>query len=175
MVTLEPLISPDQIRQKVADIAKAIDQQCAGEELTIVMVMKGAFCLTSDLIRELKSVSVIEYLKASSYGKLGVQRGELILTGIEELHLAGKNVLLIDDIYDSGETLSQIISKLKTQNPKTLKSLVLLSKKGKRQIKYTPDYVLFDIEDQFVVGYGLDYKEHYRGLPGIYILKEESK
>ena len=139
------------------------------------MVMKGAFCLTSDLIRELKTLNVIEYLKASSYGKLGTQRGELTLTGLEGLDLSDKNVLLIDDIYDTGETLSQIISKLKTQNPKTLRSLVLLSKKGKRKISYTPDYVLFDIEDEFVVGYGLDYKEHYRGLPGVYILKEESK
>jgi hypoxanthine phosphoribosyltransferase len=173
MDNLELLISQDEIKNKIADAARVLDAQYEGEELTIVMVMKGALCITADLIRALKTPCIIESVTASSYGKRGTKRGELQISGLEEIDLSSKNVLLVDDIFDSGQTLSQIFAKLKQKNPKSLKSLVLLAKKVKRDTTYLPDYALFDIENLFVIGYGLDYKEHYRGLPGIYFFTGE--
>ena len=175
MDKLELLISQDEIQEKVIEAAQAIDAEYAGQELTIIMVMKGAICITADLIRELKTPCDIEYVKASSYGHRGTKRGELKITGIEDLDLTTRNVLVVDDIFDSGETLTGIIAALQKKNPKSLKTLVLLYKKVHREIDYIPDYVLFDIDNYFVIGYGLDYKEYYRGLPGIYYFKEIPK
>ncbi len=173
MENIEPLISPSEIKQKVVEFARIIDDAYQGEALTIVMVLKGALCVTADLIRELKTPCIIECVTASSYGQQGTHRGELKVQGLDDLDLVGKNVLLVDDIYDSGETISKICAALKVKKPKTLKSLVLLAKNVKRDAVYKPDYVLFNIENQFVIGYGLDYKEFYRGLPGVYILTNE--
>ena len=170
---LELLISQDQIAQKIAEAARQIDVDYLGQELVIVMVMKGALCLTADLIRTLKTLVTIEPVRASSYGQRGMSAGKLTIEGLSELDLSSKHVLLVDDIYDSGQTLSHLVSKIREKNPKTLKTLVLLSKNVKRNSTYAPDYVLFHIENLFVIGYGLDYKEHYRGLPDIYVLTEE--
>lgn len=169
---LHPLIGQEEIRQKVAQIGKQIDQDYAGEELTMIMVMKGSICLVADLIRQIHIPCAIEFVKASSYGHRGTQKGELSLTGLEEVDVQNKHILVVDDIFDSGVTLSQIISFLKHKNPKSLKSLVLLNKKLEREVDYRPDYVLFEIDNHFVVGYGLDYKEHYRGLDGVYRLSQ---
>jgi hypoxanthine phosphoribosyltransferase len=171
MDNTELLISQDKIKQKIAEVARILDEEYQGEELTIVLVMKGALCVAADLIRELKTPCVIEYISARSYGQRGTQRGELEILGMEDLDLSAKNVLLVDDIFDSGQTISKIFAGFKRKKPKSLKSLVLLAKNGKRDVAYVPDYILFDIENEFVVGYGLDYKELYRGLPGIYIFK----
>jgi hypoxanthine phosphoribosyltransferase len=167
----ELLISQDQIKSKIADVASILDAQYQGEELTIIMLMKGALCIAADLIRELKTPCTIECVRASSYGQRGIQRGELKIAGLEDLDLSSKNVLLVDDIFDSGKTVSKVMAKLEEKNPKSLKSLVLLVKNVERDMTYVPDYVLFNIENLFVVGYGLDYKEYYRGLPGIYVYK----
>jgi hypoxanthine phosphoribosyltransferase len=109
-------------------------------------------------------------MRASSYGHRGTLSGDVKITGLEDLPLSGKNVLLVDDVYDSGKTMFQIIDRLRQKNPKTLKSLVLVSKNVPRDIDYAPDYVLFDVENLFLIGYGLDYKERYRGLPDVYAL-----
>lgn len=171
MNNFQLLISQDEIKEKIDDVAQIIDAEYEGEELTIIMVMKGALCVTADLIRSIKCPCTVEYVQASSYGKRGSQRGELTIAGLDDLDLSAKNVLLVDDIFDSGETLTRIMAKLRDKNPKTLKSLVLLNKNVKRNVSYLPDYTLFEIENQFVIGYGLDYKEHYRGLPGVFLFK----
>ncbi len=175
MDSLQLLISQEQIKEKITEAARAIDAQYAGEELTIVMVMKGAVCVAADLMRELKTPCTIEYCSASSYGQHGAKRGELKISGLDQLDLTSKNVLLVDDIFDTGHTLKQILSRLQQKNPKSLKSLVLLSKNVSRDIDFVPDYVLFEIENLFVIGFGLDYKEYYRGLPGIYVFTTEPK
>jgi len=167
---LQVLIKPEEIAQKIVAVGKKLDAEYAGKELTLIMVMKGAICLVADLIRQLSIPCSIEFIQGSSYGQKGTKPGALTLFGIEELKLAGKDVLLVDDIYDSGKTLTEIVRRLKEKHPATLKSLVLLNKKVPRETPYLPDYILFDIEDRFVVGYGLDYKEHYRNLPGVYAL-----
>lgn len=171
MEQVELLISHEEIKSKVADVADAIDAQYQGEELVIVMVMKGALCIAADLIRELKTPCTIECIRASSYGQHGTMRGELTVFGLEDLDLSSKNVLVVDDIFDTGKTLLHVVTKIREKNPKSLRSLVLLKKNVKRDVAYHPDYILFNIENLFVVGYGLDHKEYYRGLPGVYIFK----
>lgn len=165
---LELLISPEEISHKIADIAKIIDNDYRNEEITLVMIMKGAVCTTADLMRHIKTPATLEYLKASSYGHNGNKQGDLKLVGIENLNLKGKNVLVIDDIFDTGNTMTAIVNELKKKEPKTLRSLVAFEKKIERKTTYRPNYILFQIDNHFIVGYGLDYKEKYRGLPGIY-------
>ena len=167
---MQKLISKEEIQQAVAKIAKRIDADYKAEGVVLVAVLKGACCLASDLLRAISIPCEIEFIQAKSYGPLGSSRGDLTLLGLDQLQIQGKQVLVVDDIFDSGETLSQIIENLQKKAAKNVRSLVLLRKKISRTVAYEPDYALFDINDDFVVGYGLDYKELYRGLNGIYKL-----
>jgi len=165
---IELLIGPDEIEQEISAVASQINEDYRGEELTILMVMKGAICVSADLIRHLRIPFTIEYMRASSYGQRGTSHGELRISGIDDLDLASKNVLVVDDIFDTGNTMTKVVAELEKKHPKSLKTLVLLVKKVPRETTYLPDYCVFEIENRFVIGYGLDYKEFYRGLPGIY-------
>ncbi len=167
----ELMISPEEISKKMAEVASKIDQDYRGEELTIVMVMKGAVCTTADLMRQIKTPAQLEFISASSYGKNGTKSGKLTLSGAEKLDLKGKNVLVVDDIFDTGKTMVGIMEQLKAKQPKTIKSMVTFVKKVDRKTTYRPEYMLFEIDNRFIVGYGLDYKEYYRGLPGVYEIK----
>lgn len=169
MVSMELLISSEEIKQKVAQVARLIEKEYVGEEVTLIVVMKGAICITADLMRELKIPVNFECIRASSYGMRGIERGTLVVDGLDKVDISSKNILIVDDIFDSGTTLCHILCECAKKNPKTLRSLVLLSKNVKRDLSYIPDYVLFQIENRFVVGFGLDYNEKYRGLPGIYV------
>lgn len=160
------LLSKDQIDRRLEEIAEQINQEYQGKEITLVMIMKGALCLAADLLRKLTVPCSLEYVQASSY--TGKVSGELKLRGLEDIALQNRHVILIDDIFDTGKTLTEIRKELLHQKPASLKTLVLLSKNKVRSTDYAPDYVLFSIEDEFVIGYGLDYKELYRGLPGVY-------
>ncbi|KAG6559472.1 Hypoxanthine phosphoribosyltransferase [Candidatus Rhabdochlamydia oedothoracis] len=166
---LDLLISMDEIQDKIAKIAVQLEADYKDQEIVIVMIMKGAICLVADLIRAISLPCVVESIQASSYH--GKTRGNLQIKGLEALDLLAKNVLLVDDIFDSGNTLFQVYQALAEKKPKSLKSLVLLSK-NVSDLEYRPDYLLFSVENRFVVGYGLDYKEYYRGLKGIYLFKE---
>lgn len=168
---LELLLSPEEIAGKIEQVAEKLTAEYAGEPLTLILVMKGAVCIGTDLLRKLPPTTTLEYIKASSYGQNGVQRGALTIDGLDRLALEGKHLLLVDDIFDSGATMEAIASELQKKNPKSLKSLTLLMKNVPHATEYRPDYVLFEIEDRFVVGYGLDLKEEYRGLPGVYAFK----
>jgi hypoxanthine phosphoribosyltransferase len=165
---LELLIPPWAIAKKLRVVGAQIDKEYKDEELVVIMVMKGALIVSADLIRNLHIPVSVDYVKAKSYGKRGISRGELSVIGLEELDITGKNVLVVDDIFDSGVTMTTLVQTMQAKKPKTLRSLVLLLKQVPREITYRPDYVLFEIPNRFVVGYGLDYKEHYRGLRGIF-------
>lgn len=167
-LTFKLLISADQIKERVKQIAAQLDHDYKGKEITLVMVMKGAVCITSDLIREIKTPCSLEYVTASSYGNKTVA-GQLTLSGFDGLNLKEKHVVLVDDIYDTGATISEIKRQLLEHAPASLKTLVLLLKNKERSTKEVPDYILFNIENEFVIGYGLDYDQLYRGLPGIYV------
>lgn len=165
----ELLISEEQIRYQLKEISQQLNREYHGQEVTLVMVMKGALCLVADLMRLLEFPTTLEFISASSYGIQGTQRGDLTVSGLKDMHVQGKHVLVIDDVFHSGHTLFHIVSELKNQHPKSVKSLVLLLKEISRDISYVPEYYLFQIGNPFVIGYGMDYKELYRGLPGIYI------
>ncbi len=161
------LISKEQIDSRVKEIAAEINQEYQGKEIILIMILKSAVCITADLMREVTVPCVLECVKASSY-RSGIVSGELTLRGIEDLSLKDKHVILIDDIFDTGKTMTAIKEKLLLQEPASLKTLVLLLKNRPRTITAVPDYVLFTVEDKFVVGYGLDHNEFYRNLPGVY-------
>ncbi len=166
---LKELISSAEIKERLLQVSRVLDEKYYGEELVILMIMKGAVCLAADLIRTLNMKLSIDYIRCSSYE--GQERGDLTIIGEEYLDLENKNVLVVDDIFDSGVTMDSVVKKLKLKNPKRMESLVLLNKLIEKSTEYRPDYTLFDVEDLFVVGYGLDYNENYRELPGIYVFK----
>jgi hypoxanthine phosphoribosyltransferase len=168
---LEPLITKEAIAQRIVEVGATLDQEYAGKELVLISILKGSMCITADIIRELHCPLSVEFIRASSYGARGSSRGELTIKGFDDLDIEGRDILLVDDIYDSGITLTTVMNKIQAKNPNSLKTLVVLSKKtDRRKLDYKPDYVLFEIEDYFVVGYGLDYKEYFRELSGIYNL-----
>lgn len=166
------LISKEQIQQKIAFLANEINAQYQNQEVTIIVILKGAICFLVDLMRHLRFPFTLEFISASSYGMRGKKPGEVIVRGIENLDLKDKEVLLLDDIFDTGKTLETIVKEIEKKRTKTLQIAVLLKKKGTSKTTVDPDFVCFDIEDHFVVGYGLDYKEHFRGLEGIHIFKQ---
>lgn len=165
---LELLISQEEIAERISETAARIDQDYEGQTVTLIMIMKGAICVTSDLIRKLHVPCTLQAITASSYGQNGVKSGTLTLSGLERLTLEGQNVIVIDDIFDTGKTMGSVMAAVQQKNPKSVKSMVLLLKSVPHVSSYVPEYSLFEITNRFVVGYGLDYKEFYRGLPGIY-------
>ncbi len=167
-----PLIAKEQIATSIAQAASDIDRQYKDKDLVIVMVLKGAICFTADLIRAMTIPCDLQTVQCSSYGKGGTKRGELNIFGIEALEIENRDVLVVDDIFDSGHTLFSLIETLNKKNPSSLKSLVLLTRNASEMSDFHPDRSLFSIEDEFVIGYGLDYKEKYRGLPSIYALEQ---
>ena len=167
---LKLLIDEKEIALKLHDAAQKIQRDYSGKDLVIVMVLKGSLCLAADLIREIDLPLDVEYVQCSSYGARGAERGELQIIGLDRLKIHNRDVLIVDDIFDSGHTLSALAEALKQKQPRTIKSLVLLCKDVPHVTNSRPDYVLFDIPNLFVVGYGLDYKERYRGLRGVSVL-----
>lgn len=164
---LKELISSKEIAQKIKDVALQIENDYKDKNITFLILLKGAVCFASDLIKEVKTPSTLEFISCSSYGKNGTKRGKLFVEGLDKLDLSNKHVLIIDDIYDSGTTLTKVREKVLEKNPASVKSILLLVKNVKHVSDVTPDYFLFEIGDHFVVGYGLDYKEYYRGLPSV--------
>ncbi len=168
---MKQLISSGAIAEKIQTVAKEIDARFEGRSLTIVIVLKGAIFLGVDLMRALKIPVEIECIRAQSYR--GMVSGLLKTYGVDALDIEGKDLLLVDDIFDTGATLSHLQDELNKQNPRSLTTLCLLKKKKEKEGP-APDFVLFEIEDHFVVGYGLDYNESCRNLPGIYVWEANS-
>lgn len=171
---LELLISSEEIAAKVDEVAAQINQDYKDKKLTLVMIMKGAVCITSDLIQKIELPCTLEYIRASSYGQNGMKAGELIVSGLDQLDIEGRDVILVDDIFETGNTIRKVQQRLNEKHPNSIKTLLLLVKDIPRQTTYQPDYTLFHIKDRFVVGYGMDYKELYRGLPGIYAFTNDT-
>lgn len=168
---LHSCISQEEIRTRIHAFSDQLALDYADEEICIVAVLKGSLWFVTDLMRAMKTPATLATISCSSYGQNGTQAGELSITGLEKLDIKGKRVLVVDDICDTGATLTKLLEKLNTLSPKSIKTAVLLLKNTERSIGYKPDYYLFSIPDKFVVGYGLDFKEYYRGLPDIYELE----
>lgn len=163
------LIDQKEIDKKIQCLAKEISQEYNGKRLVVMSVLKGAIFISADIMSHLKIPYEIEFVRCSSYSE-GIHRSKLCLRFLNEINIKDKHLLVIDDIFDTGNTMLAIVDEIKKKGPASIKTLTLLQKNVQRETQYYPDYVLFEIENQFVIGYGLDYREHYRGLKGIWIL-----
>lgn len=169
----EILISEEQIKHRVAELGVRISNDFAGEQILIIAVLKGALLFLADLIRHIDLPLAIDFLAVSSYGAGTESSGVVrILKDLDET-IEHRNVIIVEDIVDSGRTLDYLLRMLRQRHPATLHVCTLLDKTVCRVIPVPIDYVGFEVPDAFVVGYGLDYAEHYRQLPFIGVLKPE--
>jgi len=169
-VQVEILLSQEQIQKRVAELASEIRHDFPGD-LHLVAVLKGAFIFLSDLVRHMSGPVSLDFMALSSYAKGTTSSGEVRLLKDLDTTLDGKNVVIIEDIVDTGLTLMYLQDILRARNPKVLRSACLLSKPSRRQVDVKIEYVGFTIEDRFVVGYGLDYAEQYRNLRHIAVVE----
>lgn len=169
---LEKLFDEDQIRAAVKRLAEMITRDFDGEEIVFVSVLKGSFMFISDLMKEIKNPVVIDFIRASSYGSDTTTSGKVKLTKDLETDITGRNVIIIEDIIDSGLTLTAIREMLLARKPRALKICALVDKRARRKVEIEGDYIGFSMEDGFIVGYGVDYAERYRNLPAIYVVEQ---
>lgn len=168
------LLSAERIRRRVKDMAGEISRDYKGKELTVVCVLKGSIIFLADLVRQLKVHCTLDFVAVSSYK--GARSTGSIKTVMDLRESpAGKNILLVEDIVDSGYTLSFLLRTLGSRKPLSIRSCVLLDKPDARRVPVAVDYAGFRIKNEFVVGYGLDYNENYRGLPYIGSLKHKKR
>jgi hypoxanthine phosphoribosyltransferase len=166
------LITRAEIARRVRSLSREIERDFAGRDLAVVAVLNGTVMFLADLVRHLSLPMRLDFIGVSSYG-LGVESGELVFTKELRLDVRGRDVLLVDDILDTGKTLRRVLEKLRELKPRRIKTCVLLEKAGRRVEKVRADYAGFTIPDLFVVGYGLDFAERYRNLPFIGVLHPE--
>ena len=164
------ILSADRIRERLAEMAAQIEADYAGQEVLCVGVLKGCFVVLADLIRQLELPLEVDFIAVSSYGH-GQEPGEFKLLSDVRSDITGKNVLIVEDICDTGHSLRAITDILAARAPRSLKVCVLLDKPSRRRVRMAPDYVGFEIPDVFVVGYGLDHAERYRNLPFVAALE----
>jgi hypoxanthine phosphoribosyltransferase len=170
---LELLLAEDDVKAKIKEVAAKINDDYAGKELLVIGILRGAFIFMADLVRELKMPVKVDFMAVSSYGKATMSSGVVrILKDLDE-SVAGCHLLLVEDIIDSGLTLKYLVDYLQARQPASLRVCTLLDKPDRRQVDLKPDYNGFTIPDYFAVGFGLDYSQHYRNLPGVYILKPD--
>jgi hypoxanthine phosphoribosyltransferase len=173
-VTIEPLITAPQIAARVGELAKTIADRLPSD-LMIIALLRGSFVFTSDLIRALHLAGAqpqVDFMTLSSYGKGTSSSGEVVINRDVGEPVEGRDVLIVDDILESGRTLTFARNLLRERKAKSIRIAVLLEKPGKRQFDVTADFVGFSIEDKFVVGYGLDYANYFRELPYIGVVQE---
>ena len=166
------LITEPQIAARIAELSREIERDFRGCELTVVAVLNGTVLFLADLIRHLDLPMRLDFVGVSSYGS-GTQSGELVFTKELRLDVQGRDVLLVDDILDTGKTLQRVSAKLRQLKPNQIKTCVLLEKAAPRAVEIKADYVGFSIPNLFVVGYGLDFAESYRNLPFVGVLRPE--
>jgi hypoxanthine phosphoribosyltransferase len=167
---VKPLLTQKQIEERIFEMGKQIRQDLPAEPLLLVGVLKGAVMFLSDLARKIPGEVTFDFIAVSSYGKDSRSSGQVKLNKDLDSSIEGKSVIVVEDILDTGLTLEYLLRVLQQRKPRTLKVAVLLDKKERRLTDVQADYVGFSIPNEFVVGYGLDYAERYRNLPGVGIL-----
>jgi hypoxanthine phosphoribosyltransferase len=170
---LKVLLTREQIAKRVAELANRITKDFEGESVVLIGVLKGATIFLSDLAREIKLDATFDFIAVSSYGNSKHQSGELQLMKDVDQSMEGKNIILVEDILDTGLTLTYLKNLFLGHQPKSLKIAALLDKVSRRTQPIQGDYVGFEIPDEFVVGYGLDYAERFRNLPDVCILETD--
>ena len=168
------LVSEEALKAKVTELGAQISRDYAGKQLLLVSILKGGVVFMADLMRAVTIPCAIDFMVVSSYGGSNTMSTGLVKI-IKDLDadLSGKDVLIVEDILDTGITLSHLMPMLKMRNPNSVRLCTILSKPSRRQAQIEPDYLGFEVPDEFVVGYGLDYNEKYRNLPYVGVLKSQ--
>lgn len=161
------LISEDEIQKAVRDAAKRIDNSFDGRPILLVSVLKGAFIFLADIVKNVTVPCEVAFMAAKSYYNSTESSGNVKITMDLNQDISNYHVIIIEDIIDTGRTLKEIVNILKARNPLSFKVITLLDKPSRRLVEFEADETLFTIDDYFVIGYGLDYDEHYRNLPYI--------
>lgn len=166
------MISETDIKERVKKIAEEIESDFNNEPIVLIVVLKGSFVFAADLIREMKGEIKVDFISVSSYGNDTETTGKVRLLKDLDANITNQNVVVVEDIIDSGLTLNFLRRHLQTHNPKEIKICTLLDKPERRRVELPVDYVGFVIPDEFIVGYGIDYAQEYRNLPYIAIVEE---
>lgn len=169
----EVLISQERLRARLAEIAAQIDEDYAGRDLLLVGVLKGALLVLADLLKLLRTQVTIDFMAVSSYGAATKSSGVVRILKDLDSDIEGRDVLIVEDIIDSGLTLDYLLRNLRSRGPASVEVMSLLVKPDRHQVEIPARYVGFEVPDVFVVGYGLDHAERYRGLPYVGTLRPE--
>ncbi len=167
------LISEAEIHTKVAEMGARISRDYIGKNLVLLSILKGSVVFMADIMRAITIPAQIDFMAVSSYGKEAKTSGVVKIIKDIDIELDGKDILIIEDILDSGMTLDYLRSLLEGRHPRSIRIATLLDKPERRKVDIVPDYVGFKVPDEFLVGYGLDYAELYRNVPYIGVLKRE--
>ncbi len=167
----EILVSEAQIKRRLAALAAEIDRVYAGQEITAIAIINGALLFTADLLRLINRPVRLDCVRVSSYRNATAAVTEPQLRSSLTIDIENRHVLLIDDILDTGKTLAMVVDLISAMKPASVRTCVLLDKRGRREVPFEADFTGFEIPDRFVVGYGLDFAERYRNLPCIGVLK----
>ncbi len=171
----EVLCSEEDIKRRVKELGEQLSADYANKNLYVVSLLRGSFIFAADLLRELTIPVKINFMTTSSYQHQLHSSGTVkILSDIKE-DLTGYDVLIVDDIADSGLTMNHVIEHLKNKNPSSIKACVLLDKPERRKVKIKPNYIGFTIPDKFVVGYGLNYGDYYRNIPYVFVVTDKKR
>ena len=170
---LRKLYSKEAIEETVKRLAAMIEKDYDAEKIIFICLLKGSFMFTSDLVRQVANPSRVDFIRVSSYGNGTSTSGTVTVTKDLEENIEGENVIIVEDIIDSGLTLKYVKEMLAGRNPKSVKICALLDKRARRETEMEGDYIGFTMDDGFVVGYGIDYAEQYRNLPEIYVVEGE--
>lgn len=168
------LVTEEAIQSTIASMGQRLSQEYRGKDLLLVGVLKGAIMFIVDLARAIELPLTMDFMAIASYGASRETSGIVRILKDLDTSIEGKHVLIVEDIIDSGLTLNYILDMLRTRNPASLRVCTLLNKPARRRVDVPVDYVCFDIPDEFVVGYGLDYNQIYRNLPFVGVLKPET-
>lgn len=167
------MIDEDTVDNRIKEIAEQISKDYAKKEVRLICILKGSVFYTTELAKRLTIPTTMDFMKVSSYGSGTVSSGKIEIKKDLDDSIEGLDVIVVEDIVDSGHTLSQLIPELKKRNPRSLAVTTLLDKPSRREVEVDVDYIGFEIEDKFVVGYGLDYDQSYRDLPFIGVVELE--
>lgn len=167
------MFTPEQLHDRVAELGRELTEEYRGKAPILLCIMKGSLVFTADLMREINLPCTLESITLSSYRAMATRPGDLNLAHPFELDVKGQDVIVVEDILDTGRTLNFVMNLLKSQSPASLKLVVLLDKPSRREAPLEADLTGFTVPDAFVVGYGLDYNQKYRNLPCIGVLKPE--
>jgi len=166
------LFPRDVIERRVQEIAAQLSADYAGREIIVIGILKGAFIFMADLIRAMNIPCKVDFVRVASYGAGSESSGKVVLTKDIETSIKDKDILVVEDIIDTGLTLTYLVNWLRERNPKSLKVCAFLDKRKRRKVHFEADYACFTIDDGFVVGYGLDFNEQARFLPEVYIMEQ---